>query len=378
MANQRIIQCIGTSEEDMAHMRLLLRVAKAELRDSWSWGSESKADLVVVDARRLIGSSAMRRAIQRGVVCAQVIEENDARPAGQYLRRPFKRAAFVTLLNETAQGTAAVSDPERWNDEFFDLDLGAVDLSKLEAEHPGAQAFASNPAEGADKQEARESMPSADAPANPVTEESARDRDADSTGNAPAGAASHDAALDAAYGEDAETHLDKDATYPLIYYLERGVLRGPVRIELPGAPALVLDPDEQVFLARGLLRMLEPYASEPLRFGDFKRLTHSELEVVRRTASARPYVRLIWMDSFLHSDGFLAKHLDPGGTYRLTDRLELTGDYPRAFRVGTHMTVPRKLHEIARLSAVGLAEVFDVVNAYESIGYVEWTTRERK
>ena len=83
------------------------------------------------------------------------------------------------------------------------------------------------------------------------------------------------------------------------------------------------------------------------------------------------------MDSFIHSNGFLSKHFDPGGDYHLTKRLDFSLDYPRAYRVGALMNVPRKLHEIARVSAVGLAEVFDVINAYEAIGYVEWTPRVR-
>ena len=37
-----------------------------------------------------------------------------------------------------------------------------------------------------------------------------------------------------------------------------------------------------------------------------------------------------------------------------------------------------RLDEIARISGVTLAEVFDVVNAYDAIGYVVWKRRERK
>jgi len=41
------------------------------------------------------------------------------------------------------------------------------------------------------------------------------------------------------------------------------------------------------------------------------------------------------------------------------------------------MVQPLRLDEIARLSEVQLAEVFDVVNAYEAIGHVVWKHRER-
>ncbi|HEY2344280.1 MAG TPA: hypothetical protein VGH80_00205 [Xanthomonadaceae bacterium] len=378
MTQHRTIQCVGSSEEDTAHLRLLLRVAKMQLHDTWVWGTESKADLVVVDARRLVGETAMRRAQQRGVAWAQIIDIDDPAPSCLYLRKPFRSSAFLALLNAVGQGaTVAEEGSGQWHDEFAELDLGHVDLSSLEAAHPGVQNFTVRRQEEEEKQPA----PAFSQPvAPPVVPEvvpgpgASAEQDAANAGAADAEAGAR--ALDAAYGHDTEIHIDKKATYPLIYYLEKGVLRGPMRIELPGAPGLVLDPEEQIFLARGLLRALEPYASEPLRYGDFKRLTHSEFEVARRSSAARPYVRLIWMDSFLHSDGFLAKHLDPGGSYRLTNKLDLAGDYPRAFRVATHMTVSRKLHEIARMSAVGLAEVFDVVNAYDTIGYIEWTPRE--
>lgn len=387
MSKQRIIQCVGCSEEDTAHLRLLLRVAKMQLRDTWAWGTESKADLVVVDARRLVGDTAMRRAQQRGVACAQVIDIDDPAPQTLFLRKPFRSAAFLALLNAVGHGetTMQQAGSDQWHDEFSELDLGMVDLSALETAHPGVQNFTQRRKEEEEQQpaaappppavEAKPAVPAASAQ-NSALAPSPLDVHPDllKSGSSDGGASAR--ALEAAYGGETETHIDRNATYPLIYYLEKGVLRGPMRIELPGVPALVLDPEEQIFLARGLLRALEPYASEPLRYGDFKRLTHSEFEIARRSSAARPYVRLIWMDSFLHSDGFLAKHLDPGGSYRLTNKLDLVGDYPRAFRVATHMTVPRKLHEIARMSAVGLAEVFDVVNAYDTIGYVECTPRE--
>jgi hypothetical protein len=52
-------------------------------------------------------------------------------------------------------------------------------------------------------------------------------------------------------------------------------------------------------------------------------------------------------------------------------------DFPNAARIGSFMLKPRRLDEIARESGIDLMEVFDVVNAYEAIGYLEWTHRER-
>ncbi|MBS0213216.1 MAG: hypothetical protein JSR26_08585 [Proteobacteria bacterium] len=365
MGKQQIIQSVGTNDEDTAHLRLLLRVVREELEDEWAWGTEAKANLVVVDPIRLIGEAAMRRANQRGVACVQLIGESDPKPAeGLYVRRPIGRAAFVAVLNLVSKGGPVAQVSEEWHDEFSELDLGGIDVAVLDSIQSSVVPGSATAAADAEPPPVQTVAPPVAAPAAP----------------APVPTATESAVhkqLDGMLGGEVRKHIDPKARYPLIFYLERGVFSGPARIELPGIPALVLDPDEQVFLARGLLRMLEPYASEPLKFGDWKLLGDPEWEHVRRTASARPYVRLKWMDSYIHSDGFLAKHLDPNACYRLNNRLDLAGDYPRAFRVGTHMTVARKLHEVARMSAVGLDEVFNVINAYECIGYVECVAGER-
>ena len=128
-----------------------------------------------------------------------------------------------------------------------------------------------------------------------------------------------------------------------------------------------------MFWAEGILPALEPYAREPLRLGDWKRLSGDELEEARKGVVARPFAYLIWMDSFIHSNGSLSRRFDPDGTYRLSKRLDLATDYPRALRISAQMNQPRRLDAIARASGADLAEVFDVVNAYEAIGYLEWT-----
>jgi len=68
-------------------------------------------------------------------------------------------------------------------------------------------------------------------------------------------------------------------------------------------------------------------------------------------------------------------NLDADGTFRLTNRVELSLDNPRAIRVGSLLNVPRNLRVVYLTSSVGLAEVFDLFNAYAALGYVEWTPR---
>jgi len=389
MSTQRIIQCIGTTEEDMAHLRLLLRVARTHVRDSWVWGSESRADLVIVDRRRLVGDSAMRRAAQRGVACAQIIDEKEAKPPGLSLRKPFRREAFATLLNMVGRDAGVEQELDTWGDEYVNLDLGHVDLSVLEAEHPGLQGLHARRRAGDTREDVepkRSDDPPPDLSGLPVTgkpEASVEPERVSATAApviVPIGDTDQTRAedeVDPSASNEVEADVDQDATYPLNYYLEKGVLRGPARITVRGLPTLLVDPEAQLFWAKGLLPALEPYARRPLRYGDWQRLSRAELAEARKGVAAKPFARLIWMDSFVRSNGFLCKHFDPGGSYRLTNRLDLSLDYPRAFRVSSLMTVPRKLHEIARITSVGLAEVFDIINAYDTLGYLEWTHRER-
>ncbi|HEY2344279.1 MAG TPA: hypothetical protein VGH80_00200 [Xanthomonadaceae bacterium] len=391
MTTKRIIDCIGASDEDVAHLRLLLRAAVIHLEDAWRWGAENRADLVIVDTSTLTGDDALRRTLQRGIACAQLVAADAPTPEGRYLRKPLRRHDLVTLLNGIGGSVVAPLDLVTQGDDFFDLDLGDATAGE---DAPDIE-FSLRRSERERENDAFESIfhrdPDADKPQFLMPEkleagtgvEFVRDATvrsesrADSYGNPFAREALDEANIDPSFRHDLAEQVNDNETYPLVDFLDPGLLGGPARISLPGEVSLVLDPKERVFHAEGRLPALQPYFREPLRVGDWKRLIISDLMAVRIRAPARPYLRLVWMDRYLKSDGYLAAHLDPGGTYRLARWLELAQDFPRAFRIGTHMMTPLRLHEIARVSGASLAEVFDVVNAYEAVGYVEWTRRER-
>lgn len=392
MANTRIIHCVGASDEDTAHLRLLLRAAIIHLIDAWRWGPEDRADLVIADSRSLVGDSALRRCQQRGIVCAVLVEAEDPAPAGPFLRKPLRRDDFVALLNTIGASTVAPLNLVTQGEDFFDLDLGetnfdGVDLPQIEIslvrdERERAQdAFDSIFHRDPEAEKAVFLIPEkldADAGVTVVRDSTVRGQTrADDYGNPFARVAQDDGVIDTSFLRGIELAFDDDEEQPLVAYLQPGRLGGPAIIEWPGSAALVLDPKAQVFHSDGRLPALEHYFRRPIRGGDWKRLVSSELATWRARSPARPYQRLIWMDRFLGSNGYLAPHLDPGGLYRLTRWLELAQDYPRAFRIGANMIVPQRLGDIAHVSEVSLAEVFDVVNAYEAIGYVEWSRRQR-
>lgn len=393
MAITRIIDCIGASDEDMAHLRLLLRSSKVRLRDLWRWGREDRADLVVVDAGTLIGADALRRSQRRGIAWAQLVAAEAAAPEGAVLRKPLRRDDFVALLNSVGDSSEVLPlQLVTQGEEFFNLDLGEAEFDDIDLP---ALDFSLTRNQREREQDAFDALfhrdPLAEKPQFLMPDKLEADADvefildptrrsaerADAHGNPLAREVHSDGFIDPDFRHDLRVHAEDNDAFALAAYLEPGLLGGPATIQLPGAPALVLDPKENVFHAEGRLPALEPYFRQPLRYGGWKRLVNSELARWRDRVPARPYLRLTWMQHYLGSDGYLAKHLDPGGSYRLKRWLELAHDYPRAFRVGANMGVARRLGDIARTSDVPLAEVFDIVNAYDAIGYIDWTRRSQ-
>lgn len=153
------------------------------------------------------------------------------------------------------------------------------------------------------------------------------------------------------------------------------VARGPTLIERPGMARLLLDPANDAFHANAPLSRLEGYFLDPLKPTDCRQLSRSRLEELREMAPGRPLVQLHWMGALLRSNGCLGAHLDPGGTYRVQRWLSVYGEYRKQYRIATQMLRPARLHEIARKADASMVEVFDVVNAYDTIGLLEWQPR---
>ena len=390
MASKKIIGCIGASDEDDAHLRLLLRTAAGQLRDAWHWGAEEKADLVIVDTRSLSGDVALRRTTQRGVACAQIIEADMEAPKGRFLRKPLQREQFVALINSVGtKGIAPMAVLSQGAD-FFLVDLGESDDEPGELEVDTSN-FRKGESAELDAFEALFKRDPLAAKSDVLMPEQfdhaasveytgdGTDRSqtrSDSYGNAFAREGFVAASIDPGYRRDKDE--GDDALHPLRDYLLGRLLGGPARISLPDMPDLVLDPKEQVFHHGGGLAALAPYCREQLQIGAWRKLVSTDLNDVRDKMTARPYLQLLWLDRYLNSGGRLAPHMDPGGRYRLTKRLMgLVPDFANAARIGSVMLQPKRLNEIAMESEIDLTEVFDVVNAYEAIGYLEWTHRER-
>ena len=67
-----------------------------------------------------------------------------------------------------------------------------------------------------------------------------------------------------------------------------------------------------------------------------------------------------------------------GDRIRLADTdllIEIERDFSSYFRIASTMLQAARLHEIAASSGASMADVFDVVNAFDAIGLIEWQPR---
>jgi hypothetical protein len=378
---EKRIAVIGVSDEETAHLRLLMRKADSELGARWQWGSESGADLLVVDPSSFAGQMARTRAQAGGMRCA-IFSDEPVDGHDLVLRRPLKLANVIEVLNDVAGRALRVEGIEPQKHDFYVLDVSdADDAAGPEAiEEPAA-----SPEQRASAAPGLDELLKVD----PAEEREAARVKATLDENTTVFGTSGPTARSEARGgglrpgarEDAPPDPGlirrggNNARHDLRAYLEGDLLGGPARIRIADAPSLVLDPKHRVFHSEGRLAALEPYCRTPLRHSDFEPLTSAELAEIRATVPAETYLRLVWLDALMHSGGQLARHLDPGGTYRLSRWLEIDSDLSAYFRIASAMLEPARLHEIAAASGASMSDVFDAVNAYDAIGLIEWQPR---
>lgn len=390
MANEKYLAVIGLSEEDTAHLRLLLRKLVGALGQSWRWGTEENADLVIVSPAELAGQIARNRAFSGGRRCAVFDNDEPLRSGELRLHKPLKAENIVSALNDTGVPSMDLGQPVlRANADFYaDDSLNAeFQIENDEAATARARHRDVEPALGLDdlfKPDSEAAKPQFAVPVqiNPETriERGSRAvsvrsdrRIADSVrgmripDGKPEGINMTDA--------DEVDANSASAKYPLRDYLHKNLLGGPARATSEGAPELVLDPKEKSFHAKGGLAALVPYCKAELARSAWRPVTSQDLTRLRTQEPARPYAHLQWLDAFVQAGGRLARHLDPGGRFRLKGAALSGADVPHHARIVAALAAPAKLNEIAAASDAPMAAVFDLVSAYDAIGLIEVQSR---
>ncbi|HJT97961.1 MAG TPA: hypothetical protein VJ696_06565, partial [Rhodanobacteraceae bacterium] len=143
-AGERRIAVVGVSDEETAHLRLLMRKAESELSHRWRWGSESGADLLVTDPSSFAGQMARTRATAGGMRCA-IFSDEPVAGADLVLQRPLRLANVVAVLNRAAAMAEQTEGIVPHKQDFYFREVGedggdAVDLPEPELARPPGEA----------------------------------------------------------------------------------------------------------------------------------------------------------------------------------------------------------------------------------------------
>jgi len=409
MSSVKIISVVGVSDELTAHMRLLLRRAMPVLGQSWKWGPEDTADLVVVDPRDLAGQMARTRAQASGVRCASVLHDGMPDEPGFTLRVPFKLESFVEVMRGAARPTIQPAGGiEHADEDFYFRSTQDSDNTTLT---PDAQEFWSR----------------ARARAEATAAETAADRSHVLQSRDPGIAMGLDEMLKATPGRQKDApkpsgKLDANVTIQAVTNVGartekrqgdtlrgllgekfddeellrfakdeidpgqatlRAILEGtevaaPAQIKFDGAPALTLDPKNSQVLAHAALSALAPYCREPILIKSLRMLTSRELNELRARESTYAFADVIWLDQMLRGTGHLGRKFDPAGTFRVKRPVPVERDFRKHGAILDIMLGPAKrLNEIAQEAGSSMDDVFDIVNAYDAIGELEWFAKPR-
>jgi hypothetical protein len=376
-----VIEYVGGSDEERALLRLLLRSLAPRLRSTWIWGSADNADLLVVDPTVLVGEVARTRALESGVRCVVLSASPGGRSGDFVLPLPLRADDVLRVLDAASMalesgmrpvlggGNAvdAGSGDESWKADFaaigFDIDFDAPPPS---------------PPPGADEAESLfRRDPSGERSSVLIPGSLGPEVGIDWSGDVTARSEMRAGGPRTADSPTRRQSAKGEPSHTLTEILEGGLLVGPSRIAESGLPELVLDPKARVYHCAAPLPALEPYFGRPIKLSAWVPLTGSDLTSARGKSAAQPYDRLRWLDVLLLSGGSLARRLDPGGVYRLRQWFPIAREYPRAYRISAALLRPTRLHEVAAATGLPMAEVFNVVNAWDALGFLEWQPRDR-
>ncbi len=409
MAKDLIVAAVGISDEQVAHLRLLMRKVAKNVPEIWRWGTELKADLVVVDPNNFAGHMARTRAQSSGVRCAILCNDEYPEQDGLILREPLRAENVIDVLRQASAPTFKAAEVDAASEDFYFRDLadfkteakpasadvwgkptgvgpvamGLDEMLKAKAAKPtgnpvaeGLEALIKAEQQKAEAPTVKKLQIAADTSIAATSAPTAR---AQSRINDSVGALARKGDL-TAENPNIRRILDADNTeHSIRDYLDgaRAIVT-PSQILANEAPVLSLDPKNMVFHSAGGLSQLIPYCSRVLPAKDWKMVTTRELTQLRSSEPARPYAELIWLQAMLKGTGRLAGQLDPGGTYRLKGLVSAEADFRDHGAIVAFMQTPARLNEIAADAGTSMDAVFNLVNAYDVIGLVEWTPRQRR
>jgi hypothetical protein len=339
----------GFSREEAAELLPLFEAANARFGRAWQLVPEGQEQVLVIDMDSMYGHMSWLKAHNSGRTTVGVTVAGRSE-TDHVLARPVTEAGLVELL-------------------------GA-----LSGQAPGAAAPAPAPVAAPEPAPVAAAKVTAPAPAMPPVPAPDAVR---TTGQRAAMPAEPDMGAARTTGsrpampplDPARTTGQRPAMPPrepgLADYLKPGALTGPVKVQLPGAPLLVLDPTTKTYLGGTSLKAFQPYGESPLKPDDLQPIDAAELaQLAGKLGAPQPWNRLSWLCALVGHRGMIAPGIDPNSLFKLNKWPQTEREFPKHFRIATVMMKgPAKLTDIAEQSGVPLAEVTDFVNASLATGY---------
>jgi len=325
MSTTRTIAVTGVTEHDAARFAALMERHRSKLDASWANGDAAGADLLLVDVESAYGQMDWLRARSSGRLVIAYTSASEPLEPEFSLRKPVVGGDLVTLLNRIA------------------ADLNA----KPRAAAPLQPANAAN----------YEAAPVVELVGAPAANEAVAAAPTAALASVTATAAAP--LPSAAFIDEVVAALDPN--------------EGPMRLVCEGLPSIIIDPVRQRWHAGVGLKALAGWCKRPLGRDQMIRLDADEFASAVEILPGQPYSRLTWFAHLMRSEGHLDAALPADARYRLNRWPLVEREFPKHFRIATAMMRGTgTIEEIAALSAAGMADVADFINAYNALGYVEY------
>ncbi len=409
MSSTRTLTIIGASEDSVAHIRLLLRIAGTRLQHRWELRDGDDADLLVIESSGDIATSAIQtRCAATGVPYAVLCDQDDLIVHGMALRRPLKLDQLVAILNTAGAMRSDADVMPGLNADFYSSDFSdqipqgrrgtawdqpdyaTPDVSHAPAPSKSDAVDAFNLLIHGDPLE--EPLPqkplinectALEGRKGGATQRSELQRDAGTRaaasliGVSPIDLEPISLGPQVAQPQAKQKTIEGESAPALVPSLLReGMLLSPVRISAEGLPNIVLDPKDRRFYSDSPLQELAAYLSLGQESVQRVAVVGAELQRVRNTQISHSFDELRWLFALAASNGRLDSKLDPGGRYAINQPFAAAAELRSHASITALMTTPIALNEVARASGARMEDVFDVVNAYAAIGRIDYVPRQ--
>ena len=371
----------GMDRAEEAKLKLIFADANEWLGGEWTLAPENTAEVLVIDLESIYGHMTWLKVHNSGryVIALASREQSEAE---HLLLRPVTVESMVTALAE------AIGKPVPQQRSRMSASDAMASARQAGADSPTPQTARVNKPQTAPPQE-RPPHPEAQTPlaqTQPPREPSRIGKPLSESSAAPSPPSAtitseHPATPAAVASPPAPPQPPPPPAPPakprdpvLWDYLHPGKLLGTSKLELEGAPPLVIDPESDTYIGGIALKPYIPYcALDSVRVDQWQAVNPVALkQLTAELGGVQPLARLRWLHALMQGDGALAPGYGAGDKFQLTRWPKTEREFPRHFRIATAMMQgPATLTEIAAQSNTTRDEVTDFVNASLDSGFAE-------